>query len=79
MYDDTILKWSIFDIIENDAERQVSFKFINNEPTAIQSLSIIERSTSDNRIYTLGGRYVGTDTSILPHGIYIQNNKKFVK
>ena len=79
MYDDTILKWSIFDIIENDAERQVSFKFINNEPTAIQSLSIIERSTSDNRIYTLDGRYVGTDASILPHGIYIQNNKKFVK
>ena len=79
MYDDTILKWSIFDIIENDAERQVSFKFKNNEPTAIQSLSIVERTTSDNRIYTLDGRYVGTDASILPHGIYIQNNKKFVK
>ena len=79
MYDDTILKWSIFDIIENDAERQVSFKFKNNEPTAIQSLTIVERSTSDNRIYTLDGRYVGTDASILPHGIYIQNNKKFVK
>lgn len=79
MYDGTILKWSIFDIIENDAERQVSFKFKNNEPTAIQSPSIIERSTSDNRIYTLDGRYVGTDASILPHGIYIQNNKKFVK
>lgn len=79
MYDNTILKWSIFDIIENDAERQVSFKFKNNEPTAIQSPSIVERSTSDNRIYTLDGRYVGTDVSILPHGIYIQNNKKFVK
>ena len=79
MYDGTILKWSISDIIENDAERQVSFKFKNNEPTAIQSLSIVERTTSDNRIYTLDGRYVGTDASILPHGIYIQNNKKFVK
>ena len=79
MYDDTILKWSIFDIIENDAERHVSFKFKNNEPTAIQSLSVVERSTYDNRIYTLDGRYVGTDASILPHGIYIQNNKKFVK
>ena len=79
MYNGTILKWSISDIIENDAERQVSFKFKNNEPTAIQSLSIVERTTSDNRIYTLDGRYVGTDTSILPHGIYIQNNKKFVK
>ena len=79
MYDGTILKRSISDIVENDAERHVSFKFKNNEPTAIQSLSIVERSTSDNRIYTLDGRYVGTDASILPHGIYIQNNKKFVK
>ena len=79
MYDGTILKWSIFDIVENDAERYVSFKFKNNETTGIQSPSIIERSTSDNHIYTLDGRYVGTDASILPHGIYIQNNKKFVK
>ena len=79
MYDGTILKRSISDIVENDTERHVSFKFINNEPTAIQSLSIVERTTSDNRIYTLDGRYVGTDASILPHGIYIQNNKKFVK
>ena len=79
MYDGTILKWSIFDIVENDAERYVSFKFKNNETTGIQSSSIIERITSDNHIYTLDGRYVGTDASILPHGIYIQNNKKFVK
>ena len=47
MYDGTILKRSISDIVENDTERHVSFKFINNEPTAIQSPSIIERSTSD--------------------------------
>ena len=83
MYDGTILKWSISEITEKDGanedDRYVSFKFINNEPTAIQSPSIVERTTSDNRIYTLDGRYVGTDASILPHGIYIQNNKKFVK
>ena len=79
LYDGSILKWSIFDIVENDAERYVSFKLKNNETTGIQSPSIIERSTSDNHIYTLDGRYVGTDASILPHGIYIQNNKKFVK
>lgn len=79
MYDGTILKWSIYDIVENDAERYVSFKFKNNETTGIQSPSIIERSISDNRIYTLDGRYVSTDSSVLPHGIYIQNNKKFVK
>ena len=79
MYDGTILNKSIFDIVENDAARYVSFKFKNNETTGIQLPSIIERSTSDNRIYTLDGRYVGTDASILPHGIYIQNNRKFVK
>ena len=79
MYDGTILNKSIFDIVENDAARYVSFKFKNNETNGIQAPSIIERSTSDNRIYTLDGRYIGTDASILPHGIYIQNNKKFVK
>ena len=83
MYDGTILKWSISEITEKDGanedDRYVSFKFKNNEPTGIQSPSIVERSTYDNRIYTLDGRYVGTDASILPHGIYIQNNKKFVK
>ncbi|WP_455260059.1 M6 family metalloprotease domain-containing protein [Prevotella jejuni] len=79
MYDGSILNKSIFDIVENDAARYVSFKFKNNETNGIQSPSIFERSTSDNRIYTLDGRYVGTDASILPHGIYIQNNKKFVK
>ena len=83
MYDGTILKWSISEITEKDGanedDRYVSFKFKNNEPTGIQPPSIVERSISDNRIYTLDGRYVGTDASILPHGIYIQNNKKFVK
>ena len=83
MYDGTILKCSISEITEKDGanedDRYVSFKFKNNEPTGIQPPSIIERIISDNRIYTLDGRYVGTDASILPHGIYIQNNKKFVK
>ena len=84
MFDGSILAKSIINIKENDGgnsnNNYVSFEFKNRlVPTAIQSLSIIERSTSDNRIYTLDGRYVGTDASILPHGIYIQNNKKFVK
>ena len=79
MYDGTTLNKSILNIVENDVEHYISFEFKNNETTGIQAPSIIERSTSDNRIYTLDGRYVGTDTSVLPHGIYIQNNKKFVK
>ena len=79
MYDGTTLNKSILNIVENDVEHYISFEFKNNETTGIQAPSIIERSTSDNRIYTLDGRYVGTDASVLPHGIYIQNNKKFLK
>ncbi|AUI55650.1 peptidase M6 [Prevotella jejuni] len=84
MFDGSILEKSIVSIKENDGgdsnNNYVNFEFKNGlVPTGIQPLSIFERSTSDNRIYTLDGRYVGTDASILPHGIYIQNNKKFVK
>ena len=84
MFDGSILAKSIINIKENDGgnsnNNYVSFEFKNRiVTTGIQSPSIIERSISDNRIYTLDGRYVGTDASILPHGIYIQNNKKFVK
>lgn len=84
MFNGSILEKSIVNIKENDGgdsnNNYVNFEFKNGlVPTGIQSPSIIERSTSDNHIYTLDGRYVGTDASILPHGIYIQNNKKFVK
>ena len=84
MFNGSILEKSIVNIKENDGgdsnNNYVNFEFKNGlVPTGIQSPSIVERSTSDNRIYTLDGRYVGTDASILPHGIYIQNNKKFVK
>lgn len=84
MFDGSILEKSIVNIKENDGgdsnNNYVNFEFKNGlVPTGIQPPSIIERIISDNRIYTLDGRYVGTDASILPHGIYIQNNKKFVK
>lgn len=84
MFDGSILEKSIVNIKENDGgdsnNNYVNFEFKNGlVPTGIQPPSIIERIISDNRIYTLDGRYVGTDASILPHSIYIQNNKKFVK
>lgn len=36
-------------------------------------------SAKQNRIYTLDGRYTGTDFSTLKHGLYIINGKKVVK
>ena len=44
-------------------------------------INAIERKVepSDNRIFLLDGRYVGTDDSNLPKGIYIRNGKKLMK
>lgn len=78
MYDGSILQCKIINITQNDANKTVSFKFIA-DVTDIQSAPITNLTISDNRIYTLDGRYVGTDRDALPHGIYIQNKQKFIK
>lgn len=83
MFDESILERSIFNITETDGvdinNRYVSFDFRDRITTGIQSAAIKETNVSDNRIYTLDGRFVGTDKDILPRGIYIQDRKKFVK
>ena len=78
MYDGSKLKCKIINITQNDANKTVRFKFIA-DVTGIQSAPITNLTISDNRIYTLDGRYVGTDRDALPHGIYIQNKQKFIK
>ena len=83
MFDESILERSIFNITETDGvdinNRYVSFDFRDRITTGIQSAAIKETNVSDDRIYTLDGRFVGTDKNILPRGIYIQDRKKFVK
>jgi hypothetical protein len=44
--------------------------------TAIQTLV---STTANMRIYTLDGRFVGTDATTLRPGIYVKNGRKFVK
>lgn len=34
---------------------------------------------ANNRIYSIDGKFVGTDAAVLSNGIYVQNGKKFVK
>ena len=36
-------------------------------------------TTTTTRIYTIDGRYVGTDPNQLPRGLYVVNGKKIVK
>lgn len=51
---------------------------VDPNATGIQTVSSYKGMTT-NRIYTLDGRYVGTDPNLLPRGLYIINGKKIVK
>lgn len=83
MFNEATLGRSIFNIVETDGanteNRYVSFDFRDRITTGIYNTTVTELTISDNRIYTLDGRYVGTDRNALPHGIYIQNRRKFIK
>ena len=83
MFNEAILGRSMFNIVETDGadteNRYVSFDFRDRITTGIYNTTVTELTISDNRIYTLDGRYVGTDRNALPHGIYIQNRRKFIK
>lgn len=49
-----------------------------NAATGIQDIQVIKPVNND-RIYTLDGRYVGTDFGQLKRGVYIVNGKKMMK
>lgn len=48
-------------------------------PTGIENVvTSTTDKAADNKIYTIDGRYVGTDKAALVKGLYIQNGKKFI-
>ena len=50
-----------------------------NTPTGIENVVTgTTAAPADNKIYTIDGRYVGTDKAALAKGLYIQNGKKFI-
>lgn len=51
---------------------------VNPNPTAIETIQVANPRPADGKIYSIDGRYVGTDLSVLKHGIYIMNGKKIV-
>ena len=51
--------------------------YVKKAATAINTVNT--NNTTTTRIYTLDGRYVGTDPNLLPRGLYIINGKKIVK
>jgi hypothetical protein len=40
---------------------------------------IITRQQLNKRIYSIDGRYMGTDSSVLKPGLYIQDGRKIVR
>lgn len=66
----------ITEITEDTQNHTVSFKFMGGGTSGITEKSV---SYQTSPIYTLDGVRVGSHRSSLPHGIYIQNGKKFVK
>lgn len=63
----------ITDIAENTDTKTISFKFMGGSDTAIKS---VDNEPKTMPIYSLDGRYLGTDASKLNKGIYIVGNKK---
>ncbi len=58
------------------ANNAVTFDFLKEIDTAINSIQV--DTDKDQHVYTIDGRYLGTSTQGLPHGIYIVGGKKRV-
>lgn len=52
---------------------------LNGMPTSINLISTDANGNRVVRIYSIDGRYLGTDISVLPHGIFIVDGKKIAK
>jgi immune inhibitor A len=73
-----IIKKPIYNINET-TDGTIYFDFLKNIATTdISNINIEEKKTTDLRIYSINGIYLGTDESALPRGIYIRNHKKII-
>ena len=59
----------------SESDGIISFDFYNGTPSSIQDIPLAN-GNNDSRIFTLDGRYAGTDINTLPKGIYIMGKKK---
>lgn len=65
-------------LVKNGSSATLQAENNSNWTTAIDNVPTVEKP-ADNRIYSIDGRYLGTDPSTLKKGIYIMNGKKFMK
>ena len=78
--DGVVINKPLYKITE-ETSGDVTFYYLkkpsSNVSTGINGVSVLPQNP-DNRIFTIDGRFAGTDASILPRGIYIINHKKIV-
>lgn len=66
-----------FLVCGGDANNVIDNTF-NGVVDGINGVTVVKK-TADNRIYSIDGRYLGTDASALGKGIYVVGGKKIVK
>lgn len=66
-----------FLVCGGDANNVIDNTF-NGVVDGINGVTVVKKAT-DNRIYSIDGRYIGTDASALGKGIYVVGGKKIVK
>ena len=62
--------------IKEDEDGVISFDFMKDYSETGISKPIIYREEQDQRIFTIDGRYAGTDLKTLPRGLYIIGKRK---
>ena len=78
VYNGEKLNKALSEIEENDGV--ITLKFINNFDVFTGILDVTSALTrDDDRIYSIDGRYMGTNLNDLPKGLYIRNGKKTIK
>lgn len=70
------LEKPIYNIKETDGV--ITFDYLKDFATGIDSPVIQQNQEKDTRIFTLDGRYLGTDVSQLTKGVYIIGKKKVI-
>ena len=72
----SILEKPFYNIKEADGI--ITFDYLKDYATGIDSPVIQQNEEKDTRIFTLDGRYLGTDASLLTKGVYIIGKKKVI-
>ena len=64
--------------IKETTDGVITFDYLKDYATGIDSPVIQQNQEKDTRIFTLDGRYLGTDASLLTKGVYIIGKKKVI-